>query len=164
MSDQRASARADWAIELAGLRKTFLLQHHLAGSLKRAAVNLVRRRRAETREVLRGIDLQIGRGETVALIGRNGSGKSTLLSLIARVYRPSAGVVRVNGRVAPLLELGAGFHPDLTGIENLELYGALLGIPIATLRARAPRSWSLPSTRPTCWRKPTYRFGTTATA
>ncbi|HSV75352.1 MAG TPA: ABC transporter ATP-binding protein [Chthonomonadales bacterium] len=129
---------SQWAIELVGLRKTFLLQHQMAGSLKRAAVTLLRRRRPESREVLRGIDLRVGRGETVALIGRNGSGKSTLLSLIARVYRPSAGVVRVTGRVAPLLELGAGFHPDLTGLENLELYGALLGIPIATLRARTP--------------------------
>jgi ABC-type polysaccharide/polyol phosphate transport system ATPase subunit len=80
------------------------------------------------REVLKGLSLTIARGETVALIGRNGSGKSTPLSLLARVYRPTSGTVTVRGRVAPLLELGAGFHPDLIGTENIELYGAILGM------------------------------------
>jgi ABC-type polysaccharide/polyol phosphate transport system ATPase subunit len=62
------------------------------------------------------------------VIGQNGSGKSTLLGLIARVYRPTAGVLEVNGRVAPLLELGAGFHPDLTGLENIYFNGVILGL------------------------------------
>lgn len=73
------------------------------------------------------VNLQIQRGETFGLIGRNGAGKSTLLKLIARVLRPTTGRVIVHGKVAPLLEFGAGFHPELTGRENVYLNGAMLG-------------------------------------
>lgn len=76
---------------------------------------------------LRQINLQIEKGEMIGLIGPNGAGKSTLLKLIARVMRPTEGRVWVKGVVAPLLEFGAGFHPDLTGRENIFLNGALLG-------------------------------------
>lgn len=76
---------------------------------------------------LDAVDLNILRGETIGLIGPNGAGKSTLLKLIARVMRPTKGRVFVKGKVAPLLEFGAGFHPDLTGRENVFLNGALLG-------------------------------------
>ncbi|MFK5947331.1 MAG: ABC transporter ATP-binding protein [Methylococcales bacterium] len=73
------------------------------------------------------ISFEIKKGETVGFIGRNGAGKSTLLGLIAQVMLPTSGNVTVNSRVSSLLELGAGFHPDLTGRENLELYGVVLG-------------------------------------
>ena len=116
-----------YALRILGLKKSFVLQHH-GGSIKRAVMGVFRRRRREVREVLHGIDLEIPHGETVALIGRNGSGKSTLLALIARVYLPNAGKIIPDGKIAPLLELGAGFHPDLTGEENAELYGAILGM------------------------------------
>ena len=76
---------------------------------------------------LRQVDLSIFKGEMIGLIGPNGAGKSTLLKLIARVMRPTEGRVWVKGVVAPLLEFGAGFHPDLTGRENIFLNGALLG-------------------------------------
>jgi ABC-type polysaccharide/polyol phosphate transport system ATPase subunit len=76
---------------------------------------------------LRQVDLNIFKGEMLGLIGPNGAGKSTLLKLIARVMRPTKGRVWVKGVVAPLLEFGAGFHPDLTGRENIFLNGALLG-------------------------------------
>jgi ABC-2 type transport system ATP-binding protein/lipopolysaccharide transport system ATP-binding protein len=76
---------------------------------------------------LREINVTINKGEVFGLVGRNGAGKSTLLKLIARVLRPTAGRVWVRGRVAPLLEIGAGFHPELTGRENVYLNGALLG-------------------------------------
>jgi ABC-2 type transport system ATP-binding protein/lipopolysaccharide transport system ATP-binding protein len=76
---------------------------------------------------LQGVNLTVARGETLGLIGHNGAGKSTLLKLIARVLRPTQGRVRVRGNVAPLLEFGAGFHPELTGRENVYLNGALLG-------------------------------------
>jgi lipopolysaccharide transport system ATP-binding protein len=125
-----------YAIEIEELRKTFVLQHREAGTLKRALLNAFRRYPRELREVLHGINLKIPRGQTIALIGRNGSGKSTLLSLIARVYRPTSGNIRINGTIAPLLELGAGFHPELTGLENIELYGAILGMRPEVLRAR----------------------------
>lgn len=76
---------------------------------------------------LHDVSLSIQRGEVFGLIGNNGAGKSTLLKLVARVLKPSKGRVRVKGRVAPLLEFGAGFHPELTGRENIFLNGALLG-------------------------------------
>ena len=76
---------------------------------------------------LRDVNLTVERGEAFGLIGHNGAGKSTLLKLIARVLRPTQGRVRVVGNVAPLLEFGAGFHPELTGRENVYLNGALLG-------------------------------------
>lgn len=76
---------------------------------------------------LEGINLNIRKGEVYGLIGDNGAGKSTLLKVIARVLRPQKGRVIIRGRVAPLLELGAGFHPELTGRENIFLNGALLG-------------------------------------
>jgi ABC-2 type transport system ATP-binding protein/lipopolysaccharide transport system ATP-binding protein len=76
---------------------------------------------------LREIDLEILQGETFGIIGPNGAGKSTMLKVIARVLVPSSGRVRVQGKVAPLLELGAGFHPELTGRENIFLNGTLLG-------------------------------------
>jgi len=76
---------------------------------------------------LQDVNLSVNRGETLGLIGHNGAGKSTLLKLIARVFRPTAGRVVVTGKVAPLLEFGAGFHPELTGRENIYLNGALMG-------------------------------------
>jgi ABC-2 type transport system ATP-binding protein len=77
---------------------------------------------------LRDVTFSMDRGETVGIIGRNGSGKSTILKLIAGVMAPSQGEVRVAGRVSPLIELGAGFHPDLTGRENVHLNASILGM------------------------------------
>jgi ABC-type polysaccharide/polyol phosphate transport system ATPase subunit len=114
-------------IEARKLVKEFVLSHH-QGSLKRLVLSFGRIRR-EHHRALNEIDLSVWAGETVALIGRNGSGKSTLLSLIGRIYRKTSGVLEVRGRVSPLLELGAGFVWDLTGLENIYLNGAILGIP-----------------------------------
>ncbi|MBV6457387.1 MAG: Teichoic acids export ATP-binding protein TagH [Fimbriimonadaceae bacterium] len=114
-------------IEAKGLRKEFTLSHSGAASLK--AMLLWWRRRQLTRHVaLEGLDLQIEKGESVAFVGRNGAGKSTLLSLMARIYKPTKGSITVSGRIAPLLELGAGFHPDLTGLENILFNGVILGL------------------------------------
>jgi ABC-2 type transport system ATP-binding protein len=77
---------------------------------------------------LRDVSFQVGRGETVGLIGRNGSGKSTALKLIAGVMAPTEGDIFVTGRISPLIELGAGFHPDLTGRENVVLNASMLGM------------------------------------
>src|SRR3954452_23694022 len=77
---------------------------------------------------VRDIDLTIEEGETVGLIGHNGSGKSTLLKCIAGILQPTSGEIRTDGRLAALLELGAGFHPDLTGRENVYLNGSILGL------------------------------------
>lgn len=122
-------------IAISGLRKEFRLSHSGAGSLKTALL-WWRRRQIEQLEVLRGIDLEVFPGECVAVIGRNGAGKSTLLSLLARVYKPTSGSVTISGRIAPLLELGAGFHPDLTGIENIFFNGIILGLTRKEIRER----------------------------
>ncbi len=89
-------------------------------------------------QALKDVSLTIRHGETVGLIGVNGSGKSTLLAIIARVILPSAGRVQVNGRVAPLLQLGVGFHPDLTGLENVYFNGIILGLTRQQIAERLP--------------------------
>jgi ABC-type polysaccharide/polyol phosphate transport system ATPase subunit len=86
--------------------------------------------------VLSGIDLEVRSGQAIALVGANGSGKSTLLGLLAGVLSPRSGRVTVEGKVSPLLERAAGFHPDLTGRENALLYGSLLGEREASLHGR----------------------------
>jgi len=78
-------------------------------------------------EAVHKVSFEVPRGQTVAILGRNGSGKSTLLKIIAGVYKPTAGRVEVNGTIAPLIEIGAGFHPELTGRENIVLNGLLMG-------------------------------------
>jgi len=129
----RGKAVSDPTIEIRDLRKQFRLSH--TGSIKTALL-WWRKRQIEHLEVLRGIDLEVRPGECVAVIGRNGAGKSTMLSLLARVYRPTSGSVIVHGRIAPLLELGAGFHPDLTGIENIFFNGIILGLTRQEIRKR----------------------------
>ena len=126
-------------IELTDVSKVFRVLKREA-SLKSAALKamLGRLPRREEFVALEGISFAIPRGQTVGVIGRNGSGKSTLLSLLARIYRPTSGTVRISGRVATLLELGAGFHPEFTGRENVVLNGVILGLTRAEMEARLP--------------------------
>ncbi|WP_454930835.1 ABC transporter ATP-binding protein [Actinomyces israelii] len=118
----------DTRIEIAGVTKEFTLRHRR--SLKELVVAAVRRQDLgiNTFKALDGVTFDVHQGETVALLGFNGSGKSTLLKLISGVLRPDGGRVRTRGRVAGLIEVGAGFHPDLTGRENVFLNGAILGM------------------------------------
>jgi ABC-type polysaccharide/polyol phosphate transport system ATPase subunit len=90
-------------------------------------------------DALKGISFTIRDGETVGIVGRNGSGKSTILKIIAGVYRPTAGKTTISGKVAALIELGAGFHPDLTGRENIVLNGLLLGLSKREIQQREQR-------------------------
>ncbi len=85
---------------------------------------------------LKNIDFKIAQGETVAIIGPNGAGKSTLLKIISRITAPTKGVVRIRGRVGSLLEIGTGFHPDLTGRDNVYLNGAILGMSRCEVKAK----------------------------
>ncbi|WP_129338191.1 ABC transporter ATP-binding protein [Cellulomonas endophytica] len=115
------------AVEVQGVTKDFRLSHER--SLKERVVATVRgRRTTEEFRALDDVDLTVASGESVALLGFNGSGKSTLLKVVSGVMRPDRGRVRVRGRVAGLIEVGAGFHPDLTGRENVFMNGAILGM------------------------------------
>ena len=123
------------AIEITGLVKEFRVYHRSYGSLKSHAAalakNLIRKEvhsSFETRRALDGVTFQIATGETVALIGRNGSGKSTLLSILSRIYLPTSGEARLNGRMMSLLELGVGFDGELTGAQNVFFNGVVLGL------------------------------------
>jgi lipopolysaccharide transport system ATP-binding protein len=91
---------------------------------------------AEEFQALKKVSIDINRGEILGVVGRNGAGKSTLMKVIARVLRPSGGRIKTKGDVSPLLELGAGFHPDLTGRENIFLNGTLLGHSNAKMESR----------------------------
>jgi ABC-type polysaccharide/polyol phosphate transport system ATPase subunit len=115
-------------VDLQSLAIRYRVPRERVGSLKEFAIRWIQRRIEYTDLwALRALDLAVGRGEIFGVIGPNGAGKSTLLKAIAGVLHPTQGRVIVRGRVAPLLELGAGFHPELTGRENVYLYGTLLG-------------------------------------
>ena len=115
------------SIIVQGVRKRFTINHAL--SLKDTMVAWIRRRTLTSDfEALKGVDIVIEEGESVAILGLNGSGKSTLLKLISGVMSPDAGEVLTRGRVAGLIEVGAGFHPELSGRENVYLNAAILGM------------------------------------
>lgn len=117
------------AIKVKDLSKTFNLRH--THSLKETIVWLLKGRKGDLSKKFKALDhvsFDIESGETVALLGFNGSGKSTLLKLISGVMLPDEGAVGTKGRVAGLIEVGAGFHPDLTGRENVYLNAAILGM------------------------------------
>ncbi len=121
--------------------KRFYHYEHRTQSLREAFIRIVLRRPVHVRRAeftLAGFDLRVEPGEAVALIGANGSGKSTVLRLIAGIYAPTEGVIETRGRVTAVIELGAGFHPELTGLENVALYGAVMGLTRRELADRLP--------------------------
>ena len=116
------------AIILENVSVRYRLPSERIGTLKEYAIRLLQRR-LKHREfwAIKDLDLNIQQGEVFGIVGDNGAGKSTLLKVISKVLRPTTGRVRIYGKIAPLLELGAGFHPELSGRENVFLNGALLG-------------------------------------
>lgn len=121
--------RTNYAIEVNHLSKRFHLWHGKEPSLKSTLVNMLRGGlRREEFWALRNISFNVRKGEALGVIGPNGSGKTTLLKILAGIIFPTNGEIKVDGRVSTLFELGTGFHPDLTGRENIFLNGAVLGI------------------------------------
>lgn len=114
-------------IDVRDVYKSFRVYYDKGSMLKEQFVN-PGRSRYEEREILRGISFQVHRGETVALIGQNGCGKSTTLKMLTKILYPNKGTVTVNGKVSSLIELGAGFHPDMSGRENIYINASILGI------------------------------------
>lgn len=119
------------AVEFIDVSKDYPLWHHFGSGLKSLLLHPGQVRallKQHRHTALENINFDISRGESVALVGRNGAGKSTLLGLVAGVLAPTTGSVQVQGRVASMLELGAGFHPELTGRENIYLNATLMGL------------------------------------
>lgn len=131
---------SDILIELKDVWKKYSIRETFHRSLREDLVNLFKWNNKDLKKnefwALMGIDLAVRKGECIGLYGPNGAGKSTILKLIASVTYPTKGEVKVTGRVAPLIEIGAGFHMDLTGRENIFINGAILGMSIKEIRSK----------------------------
>lgn len=116
------------AVEARDISIAYRLPHHRTTSVQEFAIRLLKRQ-VEYEELwaLRSVSFDLDPGEILGVVGPNGAGKSTLMKVVARVLPPAEGRIIVRGKVAPMIELGAGFNPDLTGFENLVLYGTILG-------------------------------------
>jgi len=129
--------KKDVIVEVNDVSMVYRRTRHRVSTLKQTAIDTITKRIShEDFYALTDVSLSVSRGETLAIIGRNGAGKSTLLKVLARVLPPSNGRVIVRGDVAPMIELGAGFNPELTGAENILLYGTLLGRSTIEMKSR----------------------------
>src|SRR5918911_3819921 len=130
------ASRAPLVIEARGIEKTFRIPRTRIDSLKERVTHPLTRIDYRELHALRGISFDVHEGEFFGIVGRNGSGKSTLLKLLASIYRTDAGRVRMAGRLAPFIELGVGFNPDLTARENVVLNGVMMGLSPREARRR----------------------------
>jgi ABC-2 type transport system ATP-binding protein len=121
-------SRAPVVIEVREVGKTFRIPEHPMDSFKERAVHPLRRREYRELSALRDVSFDVRRGEFFGIVGRNGSGKSTLLKLMSSIYQADAGRIRMAGRLAPFIELGVGFNPELTSRENVVLNGVMMGL------------------------------------
>ena len=127
--------KSDVVIKVENVTKKFKIYYDKGSTLKEKIV-FWNKTKNEERTVLKDINLDIKKGETVALIGVNGSGKSTLLKLMTKIIYPTKGRIITNGKITSLLELGAGFHPDFTGRENIYFNAAIFGLSAREIDAR----------------------------
>jgi ABC-type polysaccharide/polyol phosphate transport system ATPase subunit len=138
--DRRGSTAPSPLVELSDVSLRFVNYADKQYSLKRAALDLVLRRESAAPNsefwALRDLSFRIGRGDRIGIVGGNGAGKSTLLRVLAKIYPPTFGQVSIRGTVAPLIEMGAGFNPELSGLDNILFNGALLGFSKSEMIAR----------------------------
>ncbi len=116
------------ALTLSNISKNFVLPHEKRDTLKESFLGLLKKRTFESFKALQNINLQVQKGDFIGIVGKNGSGKSTLLKIMAGIYQPDTGKIDVQGTVAPFLELGIGFQPELTARENIRVNATLLGL------------------------------------
>jgi len=129
-----------YSVEFCDVVQRFRRIRERPDTLREVFAKIIRRRHTfQVFEAIKHISFKVSKGEAVGIVGRNGSGKSTILKLAAGVYEPSEGRVTVQGTVAPLIELGAGFHYELTGRENIVLNGLLLGLTKRQIKTREER-------------------------
>ena len=126
----------DCSIIVEDVYKSFNVYLDKANTIKEKLLFLFSRNRKEKRTVLQGINIKIKKGEVVALIGTNGSGKSTLLKLMTKIIYPNKGKIETDGKLTSLLELGAGFHPDFSGRENIYFNASIFGLTRKEIDAR----------------------------
>ena len=126
------------AISVKNVKKSFRVYYD-KGTMLKDKVLFWKRNRYETRTVLDGISFEVKKGESVGIIGRNGCGKSTTLKLLTRIMYPDSGTITVEGRVSALIELGAGFHPDMTGRENIYINASIFGLSKKEIDRRLSR-------------------------
>ena len=126
-------------IELKNVNVTYRVLMNKSGSLKELFRDAIKgKARLVDYVAVQDVSFSVDKGEVVAILGRNGAGKSTLLKVLAGVLPTSKGTSRVNGKIAPMIELGAGFHPEMTGSENVLFYSALMGRDINSVKERTP--------------------------
>ena len=124
-------------VKVENVSKEFRLPHEMNNSLKSLIIHPFRKRSTvERQKALEDVSFEIKDGEFFGILGRNGSGKSTLLKLLAGIYQPTSGDIKLDGKLVPFIELGVGFNPELTGRENVYLNGALLGFSKKEIDAR----------------------------
>ena len=126
-------------IEVKNVNVTYRVLMNKSGSLKELFRDALKgKARVIDYVALQDVSFSVDKGEVVAILGRNGAGKSTLLKVLAGVLPPTKGTSKVNGKIAPMIELGAGFHPEMTGAENVLFYSALLGRDVKSVKERTP--------------------------
>jgi ABC-type polysaccharide/polyol phosphate transport system ATPase subunit len=126
-------------IQARGLTKTFRLPHERRTTLKEHFIHPFRQIEYEQNEALRDVSFEVEEGEFFSVIGPNGSGKSTLLKILAGIYRADCGELRIQGKMSPFIELGAGFNPELTARDNVRINATLLGLSKRELGERYPK-------------------------